>query len=71
MIDTLISLLVLLIVCGLLYWAVMKVIAAFGIPAPIATLIQVVFVVIVVLAILSMFFGGYGWHSGGHSLNVR
>jgi hypothetical protein len=52
---TIISLLVFLIIIGLLFWAVRALSAAFSIPAPISTVIQVVLVVICVLWLLQMF----------------
>ncbi len=48
----LIGLLVLLIVVGLLFWAVRALSAAFGIPAPVVTVIYVLLVVFVVLYLL-------------------
>jgi hypothetical protein len=49
---SIIGLLVALIIIGLLFWAVRAICAAFSIPAPVATVIQVVMVLIVVLWIL-------------------
>lgn len=49
---SLIGLLVALIVICLLFWAVNAVLRAFGVGDPIATLVKVVFVVIVVLWLL-------------------
>lgn len=57
MIDALLYLLVLLVVAGLLFWAIKTVCGAFGVPPQIVTLVNVVFVVFLVLAILSLFFG--------------
>ena len=51
------QLFVLLIVGCLLWWAATKVLAAFGIGDPVATLVQVAIVVIFVLALLDAF----GW----------
>lgn len=51
----LISLLVLLIIAGLVYWAGHKLIGAFGLPAPIGTILDVLLVVFVVLYILAVF----------------
>lgn len=52
---TLIGLLVALIVIALLYWAVMSILGAFGVGDPIATVVRVLFVLIVVLWLLSWF----------------
>ena len=49
---TLISLLVVLILVGLAFWAVRELSGSFGIPAPIVKVIQVLLVVLVVLWIL-------------------
>jgi predicted PurR-regulated permease PerM len=49
MIALLLPLLVALVVFGLAWWAVRAVLKAFGIGDPIATLVHVVFVVLVVL----------------------
>lgn len=55
--SLLLALIVILIVAGLIFWAVNKLSAAFGIPAPIVTVIHVALVVIVVLLLLGMLFG--------------
>jgi hypothetical protein len=49
------SLLALLIIVGLAFWAVKALSGAFGIPPPIVTVIQVILVVIVVLFLLRAF----------------
>ena len=49
---TLIGLLIVLIVVCVVYWAIRQILAAFGIGNPIATVVQVVFVLIVVLWIV-------------------
>ena len=48
----LIQLLVLLIILGLIFWAVRMLTPALGIPAPVATVIYVIMVVIAVLWLL-------------------
>lgn len=53
--DMLITLLVVVVVLGLIYWAVHRLGAAFGLPAPVITLIDVVLVVIFVLYLLRLF----------------
>ena len=55
---TLIGLLVALVVVCLLFWAVTAILGAFGVGDPIATVVKVVFVVIVVLWLVSAL--GYG-----------
>ena len=64
---SLISLLVALVVIGLIFWATKALSAAFGIPAPIVTLIQVILVIIVVLYILQAF----GLWAGGPTLRIN
>lgn len=60
-----ISLLVLLIVCGLLYWAVHRIESAFWIPAPIVAVIDVILVIFVVLVLVGMISGNVPpWHVG-------
>lgn len=54
---SIVSLLLALIVIGLVWWAVNAIMRAFGIGDPIATLVRVLFVVVVVLWILASFFG--------------
>lgn len=53
--DLLITLIVLVIVLGLIYWAVHRLAAAFGVPAPIVTIIDVLLVVIAVFYLLNVF----------------
>lgn len=57
--ELLISLVVLLIVVGLIFWVVSALSGAFGIPAPIVTVIQVILVVFVVIYLLGMLSGGF------------
>jgi hypothetical protein len=52
---TIVGLLIALVVVCLLFWAVNAILAAFGVGDPIATLVKVVFVVLVVLYLLSAF----------------
>lgn len=52
---SLIGLLVALVVVCLVFWAVNAILRAFGVGDPVATLVKVVFVVIVVLWLLSAF----------------
>jgi hypothetical protein len=55
---TLIGLLVGLIIVCLLWWAVTRLLAAFGVGDPIATVVKVIFVILVIVWLLSAF--GYG-----------
>jgi hypothetical protein len=48
----LISLLVLLVVLGLVYWCAHRLATAFGLPAPIIVLIDVVIVIVAVVLLL-------------------
>lgn len=50
---SIIGLLVALVLICLLWWAVTAILAAFGVGDPIATIVKVVFVVLVVLWLLS------------------
>jgi predicted exporter len=50
--EWLISLLVFLIVLGLLYWAAHRIISAFGLPAPVGVLVDVILVIIAVFYLL-------------------
>ncbi len=64
---SIITLLVALILIGLLFWASRAIGAAFSIPAPIMTVIQVFLVVIVVLWLLQAF----GLMTAGPVLRLR
>jgi hypothetical protein len=63
----LVSLLVVVIVLGLVYWAVHRLAGAFGLPSPVMVIIDVVLVVIFVLYLLQVL----GLWSGGPSLRLR
>jgi uncharacterized membrane protein YwzB len=63
---SLIGLLVALVVICLVWWAVTAILRAFGVGDPIATLVRVVFVVIVVIWLL----GAFGLTGGPH-LSLR
>ena len=63
----LIGLLVVLIIVGLVFWAVRAISGAFGIPAPIVTVIYVILVIVVVLYLLQ----ALGLYSGGPTLRIR
>lgn len=54
---TIVGLIVTLIVVGLVWWAINAIMRAFGIGDPIATLIRVLFVVLVALWLVSSLFG--------------
>ncbi len=64
---TLIGLLVMLVIVCLLFWAVRTLMAAFGVPAQIQTVVHVLFVVIVVLWLL----GQLGVLPAGPVLRLR
>ncbi len=59
---TLIGLLIFLIILGVIFWAVRALSGAFGIPAPIVTVIYVLLVVFALLWLLSSlgYMGGLG-----------
>lgn len=63
----LIGLFVVLVVIGLMFWAVRALMAAFKIPEPISTVVYVLLVIVVVLYLLQAF----GLWSGGPVLRVR
>jgi hypothetical protein len=54
----LIKLVVFIIVAGLIFWAVRKLLAAFGVGEPINTVVIVIVVLIIVFAALKTFMGG-------------
>ena len=54
---SILALLVALVIICLLFWAVTSILRAFGVGDPIATVVKVVFVVLVVLWLLSAVFG--------------
>ena len=54
----LISLLILLIVIGVVFWAARKIMGAFGIGDPINTVVLVLLVIVCLIAVLNFF--GYG-----------
>jgi hypothetical protein len=56
----LLQILIGLVIIMLLYWAITTLMGAFGIGAPISTVVQVIFVVIVVLWLISLLGGGLG-----------
>lgn len=58
MVTLLIVLVIFLLVAGVLFWAVQRLCAAFGVPEPIRTVIIVLFVLIVVIGIVYYVFGG-------------
>lgn len=62
---SIISLLVALVLVCVVYWAVTRILAAFGVGDPIATVVQVVLVVLILLWVLSQFSGV------GPTLNLR
>jgi hypothetical protein len=57
LLTLLVYLIVFLVVAGLVFWAVRALCGAFGIPAPIQTVITVVLVVICVIALLYFLLG--------------
>ena len=52
MIETLISVLIYLIICGLIYWAVTTILAVVPLPEPIRTVVNVILIVILVLIVI-------------------
>jgi hypothetical protein len=66
LVSLLVSLLVLLVVGCLVYWAVHRIEAAFGIPGPIVALIDVILVIVLVLVLLGYVSGGVPLIRLGH-----
>jgi len=70
--SLIIGIIVFVLVAGVLWWVINALIGAFGIPQPLATIIQVVVILILLLAFLNyagLFgSGGFGF---GHSLGCR
>lgn len=58
MVTLLITLIVVVVVAGLAYWALHRLAAAFGLPAPIVAVLDVVIVVAAVLYLLFALAGG-------------
>lgn len=56
--EFLLTLLVLIVILGLVWWVVNALAGAFGLPAPIVVLVQVVIVIVAVVYLLSMLRGG-------------
>lgn len=67
MIAVLVNIIILLIVMGLLYWLV----TLLPLPAPFPTIIQVAFVIIAILIVLSMFAGWVPPIGVGHTVLLR
>ena len=59
---TLLGILIFLIVAGVVVWACQRILAAFGIGDPIATVVYVVLVVLLLVA----FLGQIGWGPAAH-----
>lgn len=55
--NGLLALAIYLLVAVILWWGLTKVLAAFSVPAPISTLVTVIFVVVVALTILGSLTG--------------
>lgn len=58
MLSLLLSLVVLVIVAGLLYWAIGALAAAFGLPAQVTTVLQVLLVIVIVIVLISWILPG-------------
>jgi hypothetical protein len=66
LVSLLVSLLVLLVVGSLIYWAVHRIEAAFGVPGPIVAVVDVILVIILVLVLLGYVTGGVPLIRLGH-----
>ena len=58
MLSLLLTLVVILVVAGLVYWALTTLAAAFGLPAQVTAVLQVLLVILVVIALLSYLLPG-------------
>jgi len=63
--SLIIWILIFILVAGIAWWAITRLIAAFGIPDPLSTIIQVVVILILLLAFLGQV-GVFGGDSGLH-----
>ena len=52
MIETLISIIVLLLVCGLIWWAVTTILGVIPLPEPIKTVVNVLMIVVLCLIVI-------------------
>jgi hypothetical protein len=66
LLSLLVSLLVLLVVGCLVYWAVHRIEAAFGMPGPIVAVVDVILVIILVLVLLGYLNGNVPLVRLGH-----
>lgn len=57
LIGLLVTLFVILIIGGLIYWGVHQIAGAFGVPGPIVTVVDVFLVVILVVVLLGLLLG--------------
>jgi hypothetical protein len=57
-IDALVYLIILMIVGGVLYYILQRAIAVFGIPPPVAGVVEILALLLFVLAVLGVVFGG-------------
>lgn len=58
LLSLILTIVVIIILIGLVFWAVRRLSGAFGIPAPLQASIEVVLVVILVIALLALLVGG-------------
>lgn len=67
MIGTLINLLVVLLIVGVIWWAVTSIIALIPLPAPVGQIINIVLILILCLIVINALLGflpgggGFGW----------
>jgi hypothetical protein len=52
MIETLISIIILLLVCGLIWWAVTTILGVIPLPEPIRTVVNVLMIVVLCLVVI-------------------
>lgn len=57
LIGLLVTLFVILVIGGLIYWGVQRIAGAFGIPGPIVVIVEVFLVVILVVVLLGLLLG--------------
>jgi len=67
--SLIVSILLFLLVAGIVWWVATRLIAAFGIPEPLATVVMVVIILLLLVAFLDMtgILGGSGLSLGLHN----
>jgi hypothetical protein len=67
MIGALINLLVVLLIVGVIWWAVMQILGLIPLPAPVGQIVRIILILILCLIVINALLGflpgggGYGW----------